>query len=485
MVQFQFIEAKSTQDITEASLYGFAIYDDEVSVLPNELAEAIKLKPYAQIVEIISCKSERWQRGLVLKMGKKLLTTSHQREKGGSDLFAKCLEGTEEELWLDLTFLGNDGLDLLMGMILSISGDNHYRTMRRPEEKLSLKRVMVVCRNAAEMETQFKRLRCVAEGVSYARFLTSAPANILYPQAYAEQLLELRSLGIEVEVLDEDQLRALGFSALLAVGKGSVNRSYVAILSWKNVPQEQPPIVLAGKGVCFDSGGLCLKPSKSQYDMKWDKAGAGVVAGVMKALALSQAESYVVGVVGLVENMPDGASTKPGDVITMMSGKTVEIVNTDAEGRLVLADCLWYAQQRFQPQVMVDLGTLTLETGACLGSAYAGLYSNNKNLSQKLIEAGKRSGEELWELPMGPFFAKQIESTIADMKNVGIELYGDNGAAAEFLKCFVNDIPWAHLDIGGISWTNPEATMAPKEVTGFGVRVLEEWITKRNQNEYR
>jgi leucyl aminopeptidase len=471
MIEFQFME--KTKKLGDATVLGFAIYDGEEATLPYELAEAIKLKPHATVVEIISLRSGKWERSLILKMGK----TRQERENGGSELIKKCLEGTEKEFLLDLTALGQEALDLLMGMVLSIRNDDYSKR----NKKTSLVKVVVLCHNPQKMKELFEHLKSIAEGVSYARSLTSAPANILFPQAFTEKLLELTAIGIEVEILNEDQLNILGFAGLLAVGKGSCNPPYVAVLTWKG-SQTTAPIILAGKGVCFDSGGLCLKPIHAQYDMKWDKAGAGVVAGVMKALALSQSSSYVIGIIGLVENMPDGASSKPGDVIQMMSGETVEIVNTDAEGRLVLADCLWYAQKRFQPQVMVDLGTLTLETGACLGSAYAGLYSNDKGLSQALIKAGKKTGEGLWELPMGPTFARQIESTIADMKNVGIDLYGENGAAAEFLKCFVGDISWAHIDIGGVSWTNTEETLAPKEVTGFGVRVLEEWIRMREDN---
>jgi leucyl aminopeptidase len=281
---------------------------------------------------------------------------------------------------------------------------------------------------------------------------------------------------VKVEILQEADLHQAGMEALLAVGKGSQNKSAVVIMTWNGNKRKTPPVVVVGKGICFDSGGLCLKKPHHQLDMKWDKAGAGVVAGLIKALALQKAAVNIVGVIGLAENMPDGNATRPGDIIRTKSGQTVEIADTDAEGRLVLADCLWYAKERFKPSVMIDLGTLTIETIACLGNRYGGLYSSCPKLAANLKEAGRVSGDEVWELPMGEFFAKQIESSVADMKNVGSELCGENGAAAEFLRRFVGDVPWAHLDIAGVSWTKEDLPLASKGVIGFGVRLLEEWV---------
>lgn len=399
----------------------------------------------------------------------RLGSTRKSREEAGAELYKRASKRNERVMVLDLKHSGPDGLDLVTGMLLGSWRFDKYRTRLKTA---GLERVVIL--NSSE--AAFKRMNAVCEGICYARELTSEPANILFPAAYAERLQELEVLGIGVEILDEHDLKKLGMTALLAVGKGSPNPPRVAILTWNGTTETKSPVAIIGKGVCFDAGGLCLKPIAHQYEMKWDKAGAGVVAGLLKSLALSKAPVHVIGVLGLVENMPDGAATKPGDVITTMSGQTVEILNTDAEGRLVLADCLWYSQKRFLPSVMIDLGTMTMETFASLGNVYAGLYSNDAVLTQQLKSAGEHSEDWVWELPMGSFFAKQIESDVADIKNIGVEFCGENGAAAEFLKCFVSHIPWAHLDIAGVSWTKEELPLCPKGVTGYGVRLLEEWI---------
>ncbi|MBS0656204.1 MAG: leucyl aminopeptidase [Verrucomicrobia bacterium] len=423
--------------------------------------ELLRCKPASQILEIMTSSG----RVLGVKIEQE---TRQAREEAGALLFKKIIEGIEE------TIIIEEELDLLTGMMLASWSFDKYVTPTKPKRRFH---VVVVSKDPRTLEKEFERTRAEIEGVLYARALTSEPPNIFYPTAYAERLKELTDLGIEVEILSEEGLRSLGMRALLAAGQGSVHPSAVAILSWNGAQKETKPIALVGKGVCFDSGGLCLKPKAHQTEMKWDKAGAGVVAGVMKALALAKAPVHVVGVLGLVENMPDGAAIKPGDIIKAMSGKTIEIVDTDAEGRLVLADCLWYALTRFQPSAMIDLGTLTMETFATLGHAYAGLYSNSPQLKNELLEAGNESRDLLWELPMGPFFAKQIESSVADMKNAGVEFLGENGAAAEFLKQFCGDVPWAHIDIAGVSWTKEDLPLAPKGVTGFGVRLLYRWLT--------
>lgn len=413
-------------------------------------------------------------RKLVLQPG----TSRQDREKTGALAYKKAQEGSESTLLLDLRNAGNDGLDFVSGILLASWRFDKYRTSLRNDEVRSLQNLIVLTEQPKELEQAFARTKASIEGVLYARELTSEPSNRLYPMAYAKRLLELEALGLEVEVLDENALQDLGMTALLAAGQGSGHDSCVASISWKGKNPNEKPIVLVGKGVCFDSGGLCIKPAGDMRVMKWDKAGAGVVAGVMKALALSNSPTHVVGIVGLVENMPDGKALKPGDVITTKSGQTVEIADTDAEGRLVLADCLWYAQERFNPKALIDLGTLTQETFASLGSAYAALYTENEELARDLMKAGNSSQDALWRLPMGEYFAKQLESTVADMKNLGTEHWGENGAAAEFLKRFIkSDMNcWAHIDIAGVSWTMEDSPLCTKGPTGFGVRLLEAWI---------
>lgn len=320
----------------------------------------------------------------------------------------------------------------------------------------------------AEEPLNFSSLQSLTEGIKYARFLTAQPPNRFYPAAYAAALKDLESLGVTVKVLGKQELQALGMEGILAVGQGSSHEPQLAILEW-NLKPDVKPIALVGKGVCFDSGGICLKAKAAMSDMKWDKAGAGVVAGVIKTLALTKSPQSVVGILGLVENMPGSGALKPGDILEMGAGCTVEVVDTDAEGRLVLADGLTYARKTYQPCCLIDLGTLTVETMAALGGEYAGLFGNDPALIQKIKAASVESGEGVWELPMGPFFRRQIASDVADIKNSGTDLFGECGAAAEFLRCFAGDVPWVHLDIAGVSWTFEPGK---KEVTGFGVKLL-------------
>lgn len=438
--------------------------------MPLVVLDALKKKPFESVIEVFVPNGKELRRYIVSKLENSVESPRKQYEDVGSALFKKVLEGSERVLVVDIRHLEIKGLDLVTSIVLSSWRFDKYRTVFQAKDKAGIDRLVVLCQNPEFEKHRFKRHKAIAEGVFLARSLTFEPSNVLYPRAYAERLNELEAYGIKVEILDENALKAIGMNALLAVGKGSIHSPTVAILTWNGTQINSQPIVVVGKGVCFDSGGLCLKPPKSQPVMKCDKAGASAVAGWMKALALQGAPIHAVGIIGLVENMPDGNAAKPGDVVHTMSGQTIEIVDTDAEGRLVLADCLWYAQERFHPKAIVDLGTLTIETIASLGNAYAGLYTNFPSLAKELKDAGKRSGDQLWELPMGDFFAKQIESSIADMKNIGIELCGENGAAAEFLKRFVKDTPWAHIDIAGVSWTKDQEI-----ATGFGVRLLEEW----------
>lgn len=475
MFKINFISTMPAQAITWAA----AIYDEDISradILPPVLIHALEKKKDDPVVETFVEDAHSLRRTLCARLGKKAAGSKTAREEAGALLFKKISEGLEETVVLDLRSVEAAGLDIVMGILLSSWRFHKYRTSFKTGESAALKELLILSEDPTALEQMFKEYGALAEGVLYARALTSEPPNIFYPEAYAESLHELKPLGIEIEILNEEKLHEIGMTALLAVGQGSMHRSSVVILKWNGAEKTADPVVIVGKGVCFDSGGLCLKPTAQQYEMKWDKAGAGVVAGLLKSLAASKAPVHAIGIIGLVENMPDGAAVKPGDIIKTMSGQTIEIVNTDAEGRLVLADCLWYAQERFHPKMLIDLGTLTGETFGALGHAYAGLYSNSKQLAEALKTAGETSGDKVWELPMGPFFAKQIESSIADMKNLGVEFCGENGAAAEFLKRFVKDIPWAHLDIAGVSWTKEDLPLAHQGVTGFGVRLLYDWL---------
>jgi leucyl aminopeptidase len=362
-----------------------------------------------------------------------------------------------------IDLIKNKEEDYLLKMIVDNTPLSHYKT-GTPD--VFQQQIFAVISND---ELDIQRIQSISMGIIYAKQIASFPPNLFYPLKLAQHLRELSSLGIEVEVLDAKMLKKIGMHALLAAGQGSKHAPDVAIHTWPLIKSKAPHIVLVGKGVTFDSGGLCLKNAADQKVMKMDKSGAGVVAGVLKALASLQYPQPVIGILGFLENMPDGGAVKPGDVIRTLSSKTVEIVDTDAEGRLLLADCLTYGIETYSPSVIVDIGTLTKETSASLGAECAGLYTNDDALKQSLLRASEASKELLWPLPMGPYFAKQIASDIADMQNCGLDDCGENGACAEFLKAFVGTTKWAHIDLSQASWNE-------KKATGFGVRCLTTWI---------
>jgi leucyl aminopeptidase len=330
-------------------------------------------------------------------------------------------------------------------------------------------------KGAAAARRGFAPLEKLAEGVVFTRDLVSEPPNELYPVTFAKAVRHLTKLGVKVEVLGEAQLAKLGMKALLGVGQGSVRESQVVVMQWNGAARSKTPIAFIGKGVTFDTGGISLKPAAGMGDMKWDMGGAGAVAGLMKALAGRKAKANVVGIIGLVENMPDGNAQRPGDVVTSMSGKTIEILNTDAEGRLVLADVLWYCQKRFKPSFMVDLATLTGAIITSLGHEYAGLFASDDTLSKNLIAAGEATGEKVWRMPLAEPYDKMIDSDIADVKNIGGRDAGSI-TAAQFLQRFTNDVPWAHLDIAGMAWSSKDADTVPKGGTGYGVRLLDRLV---------
>jgi len=320
-----------------------------------------------------------------------------------------------------------------------------------------------------------KDAAAVAEGVFFTRDLTNEPANVLTTDDFAARLAAMQEIGLDVEILEEKELEKLGMGALLCVGQGSVSPSKVVVMSW-NGGGKEPPLALVGKGVVFDTGGISLKNPGGMEEMTMDMGGAGVVSGVMRALALRKAKANVVGLVGLVENMPSGEATRPGDVVTSMKGDTIEVINTDAEGRLVLADVLWYAQERFKPSGVIDLATLTGAMLVALGHDLCGIYSNSDPLVAQLLKAAETEGEGAWRMPLGDGYAKGIKSRIADMKNVGGR-YGGANIAAEFLRKFVKEeTPWCHLDIAGVALTKSETLMAPAGATGWGVMTLNRLI---------
>jgi leucyl aminopeptidase len=352
-----------------------------------------------------------------------------------------------------------------------------YFTKLKDDDKPSLNAVSVVLDDEKAGRKAFKAIDAETDGTALARDLMNEPPNILYPGAFAERIKRLEADGLEVELLGEKEMEKLGMGALLGVGQGSVRESQLAIMKWTGGKVGDDPVVLCGKGVCFDTGGISIKPGPGMEDMKGDMGGAAAVTGTMLALAKRKAKANVIGIVGLVENMPDGNAIRPGDILTSASGQTIEIQNTDAEGRLVLSDVLWYAQEKFSPRAMIDLATLTGAIIITLGHEHAGLFSNDDKLAEAIGAAGKASGETVWRLPLGDPYDKMLKSKFADMRNIGGRAAGSI-TAAQFLQRFVNkDIAWAHLDIAGVAWREGEKDASdPSWASGFGPRLLSQWI---------
>jgi len=352
-----------------------------------------------------------------------------------------------------------------------------YRTTQKADKIPSITAVRVVTSDLRAAEAALEPLSAVADGVIFARDLVSEPANVLYPAEVAKRVKALESLGLEVEILGEAEMEKLGMRTLLGVGQGSRRESQLAVILWKGGEAGDQPIAFVGKGVCFDTGGISIKPADGMEDMKWDMGGAAAVTGTMIALAGRKAKVNAVGVLGLVENMPDGNAQRPGDVVVSMSGQTVEVINTDAEGRLVLADALWYTQERFKPRFMIDLATLTGAMIVALGLDYAGVFSNSDDVADPILAAAKKVGENFWRMPIPAIYEQHIDSKIADVKNTGNGRAGGSITAALFLQRFTNGVPWAHLDIAPTAWANksPNPTV-PEGGVGFAVRTLDRMV---------
>ncbi|MDJ0894888.1 MAG: leucyl aminopeptidase [Alphaproteobacteria bacterium] len=351
-----------------------------------------------------------------------------------------------------------------------------YRTKEPKEKKPSLRRLSVAVPGAAQARKLFAPLDKIAEGVFFTRDLVSEPANVLFPAEFANRTKALEELGVKVKILGEKELNKLGMRALLGVGQGSVRESQLVVMQWNGGQPKEAPVAFVGKGVCFDTGGISIKPAPGMEDMKWDMGGAGVVTGLMMALAGRKAAVNAVGVIGLVENMPGGNAQRPGDIVASMSEQTIEVLNTDAEGRLVLADALWYTQKEFKPKFMVDLATLTGAIIIALGGEHAGLFSDSDDLSEQLTAAGLAVNEKVWRLPLHENYDKELDCDAADVKNIGGGRSAGSITAAQFLKRFTNNVPWAHLDIAGVTWSKKDASTVPKGGTGFGVRLLDRFV---------
>jgi leucyl aminopeptidase len=397
-------------------------------------------------------------------------------ERAGSALAARLLISGETRLVVDAA-----GLDAATAARLAFAASARswrydlYRTKLPRKQKPTLEEIVVVADDDGARDA-FAREAAVLAGLDLTRSLVSEPANIVYPESFVERArAALEPLGVAFEVLDEPAMRKLGMGALLGVAQGSVRPPRLLAMRW-NGGGEEAPVVFVGKGITFDTGGISIKPAAGMEAMKWDMGGAGAVTGAMMALATRKAKANVVGVCALAENMPDGNAQRPGDIVTSMSGQTIEVINTDAEGRLVLADAMTWAQRQYKPKVMIDLATLTGAMIISLGHEYGGLFANDDDLALQLSGAGKASGDKLWRLPMGEAYNKIMDSQIADMRNAGSRDAGSITAAC-FLGRFVEEgVKWAHLDIAGMVWADKPGTLHDKGATGFGVALLDRFI---------
>ncbi len=366
--------------------------------------------------------------------------------------------------------------DLALGARLRAYTFERYKTKRKEDEERAKEvKVTIAVGGVSATEKAFTSRKAIADGVVLARDLVNEPANVLFPEEFARRTEDLKKVGVQVEVLDVAAMKKLGMNSLLGVGQGSVHESRLVIMRWNGGKKGSDPVAFIGKGVCFDTGGISIKPAGGMEDMKGDMAGAACVVGLMHALAARKARVNAVGAIGVVENMPDGNAQRPGDIVTTMSGQTIEIINTDAEGRLVLADVLHYVNTRFKPKFMVDLATLTGAIIVALGHEHAGLFANDDKLAERLMKAGLATGERLWRMPLGPEYDKKIDSKFADMKNTGGR-DGGSITAAQLLQRFVDKTPWAHLDIAGTGMGSLQTDINKSWASGFGVRLLDRLV---------
>ena len=401
-------------------------------------------------------------------------------EKLGGTTVARLLLSGETHAVIDLSGLSFDGdaaAKVALAAALRAWRFDQYRTKLKDKQKPTLEEITIVGA-APEASARWEtRWQPVLDGVSFTRELVTEPANILYPESFVDRCMKaFKGLGIEVEVLDGAQMKKLGMGALIGVAQGSARDPRLLVLKWNGGGTDTPPVAIVGKGVTFDTGGISIKPAQGMESMKWDMGGAAAVAGAFITFAKRKAKANLVGICGLVENMPDGNAQRPGDVVTSMSGQTVEVINTDAEGRLVLADAITYVQREFQPTTIIDLATLTGAILISLGHEFGGLFTPDDKLAQQLIAAGEATGDSLWRMPLHETFDRLIDSPIADMKNVGPR-EGGSITAAQFIQRFVDDgVKWAHLDIAGKAWSDKPSATYDKGATGFGVRLLDQFV---------
>jgi leucyl aminopeptidase len=421
------------------------------------------------------------ERILVVGVGDPKETEEHDWVRLGGKICGEFGKAASVTVYLslpDMDIGGAEAAGVAMGILLRAYRFDRYKTKPGDDDNCAgaeTVKVTIVTPAAAAAKKAFKDAEAVVGGVVLARDLVNEPANMLGPLEFAAKAKELAKLGVKVEILTEKEMRKLGMGSLLGVAQGSPRGARLAVMRWDGGKAREKPVAFVGKGVTFDTGGNSMKTASGMEDMKGDMGGAAAVTGLIHALAARGAKVNAVGVIGLVENAVDGHSQRPGDIVTSMSGQTIEVLNTDAEGRLVLADALWYCADRFQPKFMVNLATLTGAIMVALGQHYAGLFSNNDELAERLAAAGAATAEKVWRMPLGPEFDKRIDSRNADMKNIGGR-YGGAIIAAQFLQRFVKDTPWAHLDIAGTALGAPASEINQSWASGFGVRLLDRLV---------
>ena len=415
------------------------------------------------------------KRKIILVSLKKNIT-SYDAEKLGAEFYNLFKDIKQSEFFINSDTAKGQSKNIvgyfLHGLKLKSYSFEKYKSKKN---KKSITLIVIgKIKPTLKEQTKFK---AIEEGTFYTRDLVSEPGNILHPDEYAKRLSYLKKYGLKINIYDEKKLKKLGMNTLLGVGQGSIRGSYLVTMEWNGLRDKSKPLAFVGKGVCFDTGGISLKPAKFMEDMTYDMAGSAVVVGLMKSLALRKAKINAVGVVGLVENMPGGNAQRPGDIVKSYSGKTVEVLNTDAEGRLVLADALTYTEEKFKPKFIIDLATLTGAIIVSLGSEYAGLFSNDDNLSKQLIKAGKKVEEKVWRMPLNKNFDKLIDSKNADMQNINYVGGAGSTTAAQFLQRFIlKKTPWAHLDIAGMAFSKYGGALNSGGATGYGVRLLNKLI---------
>jgi leucyl aminopeptidase len=465
----------------EAGLSEGAKAHDPSDSLARALPAADFSGKFGSSAEIFAPEGTALDRLVVVGAGKLSALDEYAWLKLGGHVAASLRKARDAVVVVDLPGTQTDGAEaagVAAGILLRAYSFDKYKTRKGDDGKDEAKtpvKITIQTANPAAAKKAFAELEAVVDGVIVARDLVNEPANALGPVEFAERAKQLEALGVKVEILTEKEMKKLGMGSLLGVAQGSPRGARLAVLQWNGGKAKDKPLAFVGKGVTFDTGGNSMKPASGMEDMKGDMGGAAAVTGLLHALAARKAKANVVGILGLVENSVDGHAQRPGDIVTSMSGQTIEVLNTDAEGRLVLADALWYCNSRFEPRLMINLATLTGAIMVALGQHHAGLFSNDDELAGQLVQAGTATQEKLWRMPLGSEYDKLIDSKNADMKNIGGR-YGGAIIAAQFLQRFVKETPWAHLDIAGTAMAAPASEINQSWGSGFGVRLLDRLV---------